>query len=233
MESRNTSLTFFAAQDFPGEGCASGSLSAEAAHRTMAEDDQHTKGRGDDMGFVSAGSHSDPINNVQMNGTGGEASVGSTSSLEAAETEEILNSQSETPTVPEANGDESPKDSPKPHFHAVEHAKDRTVDAEIHVPNDGIRTNSDSGSHTITPIRLVNGYEEAGATGIASDTQDDIWSPATKLKRRLEDTKDLIVCPGVYDGFSARIALSVGFDTMYMVGKCFSGTSQSLKDNSS
>lgn len=43
-------------------------------------------------------------------------------------------------------------------------------------------------------------------------------SPATTLKRRLENTKDLIVCPGVYDGFSARIALSVGFDAMYMTG---------------
>lgn len=42
-------------------------------------------------------------------------------------------------------------------------------------------------------------------------------SPATRLKRRLEDTKDLIVCPGVYDGLSARIALSVGCDAMYMV----------------
>lgn len=42
-------------------------------------------------------------------------------------------------------------------------------------------------------------------------------SPATRLKRRLLDTKDLIVCPGVYDGLSARIALSVGCDAMYMV----------------
>ena len=42
-------------------------------------------------------------------------------------------------------------------------------------------------------------------------------SPATVLKRRLVETKDLIVCPGVYDGFSARIALSVGFDALYMV----------------
>ena len=41
-------------------------------------------------------------------------------------------------------------------------------------------------------------------------------SPATALKRRLESTKDLIVCPGVYDGFSARIALSIGFDALYM-----------------
>ena len=43
-------------------------------------------------------------------------------------------------------------------------------------------------------------------------------TPATVLKNRLENTKDLIVCPGVYDGFSARIALSVGFDALYMVG---------------
>lgn len=42
-------------------------------------------------------------------------------------------------------------------------------------------------------------------------------TPATVLKHRLQNTKDLIVCPGVYDGFSARIALSVGFDALYMV----------------
>ena len=43
-------------------------------------------------------------------------------------------------------------------------------------------------------------------------------TPATVLKHRVQNTKDLIVCPGVYDGFSARIALSVGFDALYMVG---------------
>lgn len=48
-------------------------------------------------------------------------------------------------------------------------------------------------------------------------TVEEVVLPATQLKRRLEDTKDLIVCPGVYDGFSARIALSVGFDALYMV----------------
>ncbi|KAL8722499.1 MAG: hypothetical protein Q9181_007479 [Wetmoreana brouardii] len=41
---------------------------------------------------------------------------------------------------------------------------------------------------------------------------------ATKLKRRLEETNELIVCPGVHDGFSARIAMSVGFDALYMTG---------------
>lgn len=52
----------------------------------------------------------------------------------------------------------------------------------------------------------------------------EFLSPATTLKRRLENTKDLIVCPGVYDGFSARIALSVGFDAMYMVGNLYPRT---------
>ena len=79
--------------------------------------------------------------------------------------------------------------------------------------------NGDSnGVSTVAPIPLTNGHQEEPDT--APDTKgdfDDIWSPATKLKRRLENTKDLIVCPGVYDGFSARIALSVGFDAMYMV----------------
>ena len=42
-------------------------------------------------------------------------------------------------------------------------------------------------------------------------------SPAAMLKQRLQKTNDLIVCPGVYDGFSARIALQVGFDALYMV----------------
>lgn len=70
----------------------------------------------------------------------------------------------------------------------------------------------------LRPIPLTNGQlEEPVAAPNKGGNFDDIWSPATKLKYRLENTKDLIVCPGVYDGFSARIALSVGFDAMYMV----------------
>ena len=52
---------------------------------------------------------------------------------------------------------------------------------------------------------------------VATTPPTEFLLPATSLKRRLERTKDLIVCPGVYDGFSARIALSVGFDALYMV----------------
>ena len=77
---------------------------------------------------------------------------------------------------------------------------------------------NDNGVTSLAPMPLTNGHTaNAVAPTETNGHFDDHWSPATKLKHRLEDTKDLIVCPGVYDGFSARIAMSVGFDTMYMV----------------
>ncbi|KAH8698857.1 Pyruvate/Phosphoenolpyruvate kinase-like domain-containing protein [Talaromyces proteolyticus] len=51
-------------------------------------------------------------------------------------------------------------------------------------------------------------------------TRDDtngVITPATKLRRKLE-SGEFILAPGVYDGFSARIALEVGFDVIYMTG---------------
>jgi hypothetical protein len=40
-------------------------------------------------------------------------------------------------------------------------------------------------------------------------------SAATKLRKMIQ-TGDFIVAPGVYEGFSARIAHEVGFDCIYM-----------------
>lgn len=42
-------------------------------------------------------------------------------------------------------------------------------------------------------------------------------SGAKKLRMLLEETNELIVCPGVYDGLSARTAIEVGFNGLYMV----------------
>lgn len=42
-------------------------------------------------------------------------------------------------------------------------------------------------------------------------------SGSTKLRRMLHETNELIVCPGVYDGLSARIAMQLDFKAMYMV----------------
>ncbi|KAF6810538.1 carboxyphosphonoenolpyruvate [Colletotrichum plurivorum] len=46
---------------------------------------------------------------------------------------------------------------------------------------------------------------------------------ATKLRQLLQ-TQDIVIAPGVYDGFSARIAHEVGFDCIYITG---AGTSAS------
>ncbi|KAI0010313.1 Phosphoenolpyruvate/pyruvate domain-containing protein [Xylariaceae sp. FL0662B] len=39
-----------------------------------------------------------------------------------------------------------------------------------------------------------------------------------KLRQLLADPDKIIVCPGVHDGLTARVALSVGFDALYMTG---------------
>jgi 2-methylisocitrate lyase-like PEP mutase family enzyme len=40
---------------------------------------------------------------------------------------------------------------------------------------------------------------------------------ATTLRNMINTPGPIILGPGVYDGFSARIALGVGFDMIYMV----------------
>ena len=40
---------------------------------------------------------------------------------------------------------------------------------------------------------------------------------AAKLRRLLSDESKVIVAPGVYDGFTAQLALRAGFDCLYMV----------------
>jgi methylisocitrate lyase len=42
-------------------------------------------------------------------------------------------------------------------------------------------------------------------------------SAATKLRRIIESPNGYVFAPGVYDGLSARTALEVGFDCLYMV----------------
>lgn len=56
--------------------------------------------------------------------------------------------------------------------------------------------------------------------GTSNGTNSHATSPtpaATRLRKMLTEGNELLVLPGVYDGFSARIALEVGFDGLYMV----------------
>ncbi|PYH80664.1 Phosphoenolpyruvate/pyruvate domain-containing protein [Aspergillus uvarum CBS 121591] len=48
---------------------------------------------------------------------------------------------------------------------------------------------------------------------------------ATSLRQALADPEAFVVAPGVYDGFSARIALGAGFNALYMTG---AGTAASV-----
>ncbi|CAK7222047.1 hypothetical protein SBRCBS47491_004735 [Sporothrix bragantina] len=48
---------------------------------------------------------------------------------------------------------------------------------------------------------------------------------AVILREKLADPDKLVLCPGVFDGFTARIALDAGFDTLYMTG---AGTAASV-----
>ena len=67
----------------------------------------------------------------------------------------------------------------------------------------------------------TDGYQDTIAKGPTTSLPEPSLStsisPATRLKHRIQSSDELIVCPGVYDGFSARIAMNVGFETLYMV----------------
>jgi hypothetical protein len=66
---------------------------------------------------------------------------------------------------------------------------------------------------------LPSGVKGAEPDGIKCNTttKPANLSGATKLRRMIEETSELIICPGVYDGLSARIAQRVGFSALYMV----------------
>lgn len=52
-----------------------------------------------------------------------------------------------------------------------------------------------------------------------------------KLRAMLADPDKFIACPGVYDGFTARIALQEGVDCLYMVCRhCHSRAASAEKD---
>ncbi|KAJ5156908.1 uncharacterized protein N7482_008008 [Penicillium canariense] len=71
---------------------------------------------------------------------------------------------------------------------------------------------------TITITVEKDGYYEVNGMRHEPTVSLYVIPAASKLRRMLKDTKALIVCPGVYDGLSARIAMDLGFKAMYMTG---------------
>ncbi len=82
-----------------------------------------------------------------------------------------------------------------------------TQQLEDKAPYSAVPASTDGYQDTVVPSPTKTAVPEAAHS----------LSPATRLKHKLQHTTDLIVCPGVYDGLSARIAQAVGFETLYMV----------------
>ena len=66
-------------------------------------------------------------------------------------------------------------------------------------------------------MAYTNGHTNGHING--DETPKVIMTPGSRLRHLLADKDKIIVAPGVYDGFSARVALEVGFDCLYMVSR--------------
>ena len=68
-----------------------------------------------------------------------------------------------------------------------------------------------------------------GSTDLTNSTSN--MTAVQKLRSMLADPDKFIACPGVYDGFTARIALQEGVDCLYMVSRhCHSRDTSWTKD---
>lgn len=224
MEAATRAAVFPDVPKFPREAQTLEPFPAEAASKAKADARHHTNGGVNDASIAKTISRSDTATNAPMNGTDNEASTAPAQSSEEATAETVVNGHGESPTASRMNGDVPPQDGTDHREPAL--VTQNTNGPVTETPNplvsNGITVDADTGdcdgNFTVTPVPLTDGHQEGPVLApVKNGHFDDIWSPATKLKRRLENTKDLIVCPGVYDGFSARIALSVGFDALYMV----------------
>jgi methylisocitrate lyase len=76
---------------------------------------------------------------------------------------------------------------------------------------------SSSNNLAITITVEKDGFYEVNGTRQEPTVSLYMIAGASKLRRMLRETNELIVCPGVYDGLSARIAMQLGFKGLYMV----------------
>lgn len=203
---------------------ASISFPEKTSRDTKSEVNGHMKHEVDDASIGDVASNKGVIAPTQVNGQSSEAFTAPAPRNDEAATKSDLNVETKNPalgTDEDLTGDNI---TANPVNGAAGNGDTVNGDCINGDAVNGDAANGDAANgdpdrkSKLSPIPLTNGHLEGPVTAPNEGAQfDDIWSPATKLKRRLEKTKDLIVCPGVYDGFSARIALSVGFDAMYMV----------------
>ena len=84
--------------------------------------------------------------------------------------------------------------------------------------NISVEQTVDTGGSTLPDTSLPNGYHSSESCSSSGLTSNGPIPASTKLRQMIKTSPRIIVCPGVYDGLSARIALQVGFEAMYMTG---------------
>ncbi|POS79633.1 hypothetical protein DHEL01_v201970 [Diaporthe helianthi] len=82
-----------------------------------------------------------------------------------------------------------------------------------------VQASKPSSMSTATWLKLnSNGPTQITVEEVKPAFQDEPFTGAKKLRHLLENTDELVVCPGVYDGLSARTAMELGFKSLYMTG---------------
>lgn len=73
----------------------------------------------------------------------------------------------------------------------------------------------------VQPMWLHNGdgrsTPTSGRSSPAYEAEELPFAASSRLRLLLNRPGRMIVAPGVYDGLSARVAMNVGFDALYMV----------------
>lgn len=99
------------------------------------------------------------------------------------------------------------------------------VSTKVDVPTSNGTLLVGSSGHDVSPTSVSTTWLKLNSTAPIEVRLEDItssmpenqpFSGATKLRHLLENTKELIVCPGVYDGLSARTAMEMDFKALYM-----------------
>lgn len=74
----------------------------------------------------------------------------------------------------------------------------------------------ESSTLAVQPVWLHNGDGRSSPT---YEVPEELpFAASTRLRLLLKRPGKMIVAPGVYDGLSARVAMNVGFDALYMTG---------------
>lgn len=72
-------------------------------------------------------------------------------------------------------------------------------------------------SLAVQPAWLHNGDSRSSSSSSFTEPEEQPFAASTRLRLLLKRPGRMIVAPGVYDGLSARVAMNVGFDALYMV----------------